>query len=298
MEKTLLVIGNGFDLDIGLKTSYGDFIRANYINGNKCMSTNELVRFIVNCYMEANWIDIELCLKNYAIELSKHERENPNIRGEFYELCRDLNAYMCEGIFSSSNYNQFGKFLYNEHSCAKAMLEFVSVHKDILIYSFNYIKIQDILRLLKTTFNIDIPIEDTRIKYMHGNSSIVYNDRKVPIVLGFDANEDVNDEYSFMVKKSEYKEDFIKSLDESCHIILYGIGLGVCDAPYFRKFFNTLSESDKKISVFTKGNGDNLKERLKSDYGVEIEKINSHISFYDTGKYDVYSKFFFDTRIS
>lgn len=30
MNDTLLILGNGFDLSLGLKTSYGDFMKSSY----------------------------------------------------------------------------------------------------------------------------------------------------------------------------------------------------------------------------------------------------------------------------
>ena len=34
-EETLLIVGNGFDLSMGFKTSYGDFMKSSYFPNKK-----------------------------------------------------------------------------------------------------------------------------------------------------------------------------------------------------------------------------------------------------------------------
>lgn len=92
MAKNLLIIGNGFDLDLGLKTSYSQYIE----NAKKCsgMQRNGLFNAICERYDKCNWIDIEMFIKEYVIDLSNGKIENINVESEFKELKRDLCSYI------------------------------------------------------------------------------------------------------------------------------------------------------------------------------------------------------------
>ena len=63
--RNLLIIGNGFDIDLGLKTKYSDFIESNCFDENK----NNLFKSIYRSYKNMNWIDLENELKNMLREL-------------------------------------------------------------------------------------------------------------------------------------------------------------------------------------------------------------------------------------
>ena len=90
----ILVIGNGFDLDLGLNTSYKTFIDKMYIKTQHPESTNTLIDAMIKNYKEANWIDIELFLKDYAKKYKGDVCEKRNIGDEYRKLKKDLCTYM------------------------------------------------------------------------------------------------------------------------------------------------------------------------------------------------------------
>ena len=53
----LLVIGNGFDLALGLKTSYIDFME--WLMNEHCMDGTDLYEFLSRKLKVKRWIDIE-----------------------------------------------------------------------------------------------------------------------------------------------------------------------------------------------------------------------------------------------
>ena len=56
-EETLLIVGNGFDLSMGFKTSYGDFMKSSFFPNKK---TSALCSYLSEKYQEnMGWIDIE-----------------------------------------------------------------------------------------------------------------------------------------------------------------------------------------------------------------------------------------------
>ena len=48
-EETLLIVGNGFDLSMGFKTSYGDFMKSSYFPHEE---TSSLCSYLHNQYEE------------------------------------------------------------------------------------------------------------------------------------------------------------------------------------------------------------------------------------------------------
>ena len=66
----LLIIGNGFDLNLGLKTSYADFIGSSFFqelaNGNNHLAFFLSEMFKFNSKQNQLWIDIEHELKTYS----------------------------------------------------------------------------------------------------------------------------------------------------------------------------------------------------------------------------------------
>lgn len=62
----LLVIGNGFDLALGLKTSYIDFME--WLMNEHCMDGTDLYEFLSRKLKVKRWIDIENELRVFQIK--------------------------------------------------------------------------------------------------------------------------------------------------------------------------------------------------------------------------------------
>ncbi len=60
----ILIIGNGFDLNLGLKTSYKEFVESNEFKN--LIRNNDLARYLQSVQNNQNWVDIEHELKKYA----------------------------------------------------------------------------------------------------------------------------------------------------------------------------------------------------------------------------------------
>lgn len=113
-EETLLIVGNGFDLSMGFKTSYGDFMRSSFFPE----SNSALCSYLWNEYREnMGWIDIENELTKYSKQLDRFEL-TPKIgkiqmgeevfREEYEELKSSLKNYLqeeCKGSFCTRQGN-------------------------------------------------------------------------------------------------------------------------------------------------------------------------------------------------
>ncbi len=102
-EETLLIVGNGFDLSMGFKTSYGDFMKSSYFPHEE---TSSLCSYLHNQYEEnMGWIDIENELSKYSQLLSRFELTPKtgkielgaeSFREEYEELKTSLKFYLQE----------------------------------------------------------------------------------------------------------------------------------------------------------------------------------------------------------
>lgn len=305
MAKTLLVLGNGFDLDLGLKTSYADFIDSDFLIG--CES-NSLIKEIKDEMKkgkeEKRWIDIELFLRDYAF---KHQGENEEqIRKEFNELCERLNFYMHSGKFPNYNRGVSGVYHYDKDStAAKVLLYLLSKDNATNIYTFNYTDMTDVIESLKRDSNsrFETP-SDTQIVYVHGKETGNIENGDIRIVLGFDDTPEIKG-FSFMKKSfnKHYKKGITNALKEAEDIIFFGLGYGICDSPYFKNFFSYMqSNNTKRIFVFDKKDESAVCEQWMDVYKITpfLLKENGIVYFYDTNdenKDDDFKRFTNDFQV-
>lgn len=109
--KTVLIVGNGFDLSLKYPTSYSDFIASKYFKG-LLSKENSLASYLADRKKYCgNWIDIEKELGSYAKVLAgydihaiaKEVRYNRSLddlrksfRDDFTSICFALTAYLKE----------------------------------------------------------------------------------------------------------------------------------------------------------------------------------------------------------
>lgn len=236
-EETLLIVGNGFDLSMGFKTSYGDFMKSSYFPNEE---TSYLCSYLHNQYEEnMGWIDIENELSKYSQLLSRFELTPKtgkielgaeSFREEYEELKSSLKSYLQEetkGAFGPSQDNP-----------AKRVID--KLPTDSKIISFNYTSI--IERLTWDKF------KDSKGNLLHIYGSLApYDD----IVFGVEDSAKLSKEHVFLYKAYSRHlkvQEFSDWLNSAERIIFYGYSLGDTDRQYFEKFFRKLCSSD---SIYT-----------------------------------------------
>lgn len=58
----VLILGNGFDIDLGLHTTYGAFMKSAWPFGE---DTDGLAKFLKDKFNDQKWIDFEYCFVQY-----------------------------------------------------------------------------------------------------------------------------------------------------------------------------------------------------------------------------------------
>ena len=142
----LLIIGNGFDLDLGRKTKYSDFRSSKYWPFMS-LDHNGLGYYLeTSAKSNSNWFDIEELLRAYG-EISGKEYKKTNSSLKPISLNQDeldfrfLNKRMSKYI-ESVNLTSI-----KLDSAAARILNAVLNNGTYKVYSFNYSSLKDIARM-------------------------------------------------------------------------------------------------------------------------------------------------------
>jgi hypothetical protein len=119
----VLIIGNGFDLNYQLPTSYADFIETDYFL-NLISDNNNLAKYLQGKRQLQNWIDIENELKIYATS-----KDSDKTR--FFENFKDISNALSEYL-SKIKLDTFDR----ENIGYRLLKDLKNV--DTLIIDFNY----------------------------------------------------------------------------------------------------------------------------------------------------------------
>ena len=235
-EETLLIVGNGFDLSMGFKTSYGDFMKSSFFpKYDSTLCSHLRKQFQENM----GWIDIEKELSEFSRMLismkqdakKKHIKwEYDSFREEYEELKSSLKAYLQE-----ETKRAFGP---SPDNPAKRVID--QLPADSKIISFNYTSI--IERLTWDKF------KDSKENLLHIHGSLApYDD----IVFGVEDSAKLSKEHVFLYKAYSPHlkvQEFSDWLNSAERIIFFGYSLGDTDRQYFEKFFRKLCSGDSSYT--------------------------------------------------
>lgn len=276
-EETLLIVGNGFDLSMGFKTSYGDFMKSSYFPHEE---TSSLCSYLHKQYEEnMGWIDIENELSEYSRILTTKKLNAKKIntildidslREEYDELKSSLKFYLQE-----ETKRAFGP---SPDNPAKRVID--QLPADSKIISFNYTSI--IERMTRDRFCTS----KGNLLHIHG-SLAPYDD----IVFGVEDSAKLSKEHVFLYKAHSRHlkvQEFSDWLNNAERIIFYGYSLGDTDRQYFENFFRKLCSSDNTYTelifyYYGQASYDNLIWQLQvlTNHKLTQLQIQNKIEFID-----------------
>lgn len=263
----ILVIGNGFDLDLGLPTRYIDFIHS---EKSECLTRWKdipecLASHLLNC-SEANWFDIEETMVDYA----KAKEANGNYASVLADVDKQILKELKENFWEYVDHNfiDIGNISWKEHvkdSLAKTIIEMQNKTRCFdCIYSFNCFD------YFYCDWASNQEIESVSgINYIHGTGP--------DFILGISDDDCKSDKLLFLKKTnqkgypheiiSQFKSDLLKADD----VFIFGHSLNRIDMVYFRdKLWNIYlyPNNHNRITIITKDNNaaNQIKENI-SNYG-------------------------------
>lgn len=242
--KNILIIGNGFDINLGLKTSYADFLNSEQFMN--ISDKNNLAKFLKKRLEKTRWIDIENELGNYSKSLfiltngiliprEEKKQEIANFKRDYNEIREALRVYLRiateKEIININNKKAF-EIISNAVRC-----------KDkTYILSFNY---------TDTIENInDFYFRNNKLIINHIHGRLI--DHK--IVFGIEDNASVHKDHIF-IKKSHNEIQNVSGLnsilEKAENFTFFGYSLGNTDHSYFEKLFVTQVQPNCSKKNFT-----------------------------------------------
>lgn len=270
-----LVTGNGFDRDLGIPSSFSQFAESDEWK-------NLLAKFHVNrCYriwrgpslllhlnnsIKPNWFDVEEEIHQFIKKHSSVSKKQANIIQMEYEgLTKAFHDYLLRVTkdFKADKNKLSYQLLCQLPKCPVYITD----------YSFNYTKPEC---FLETQPDFPRLFHFTRC-YIHGSL------RDDDIIIGCDAQEEVNRPLSFMYKYNKLKQtNFINlSLAEAREIIFFGHSINEMDFCYFREFFKKASSSfeplkDVTIITWDENSERDIKNNIRNQ-GVSVTDLYNNL---------------------
>lgn len=297
-KNILLIIGNGFDIERGLKTSYKDFIESDiYERYSQKLSENPAYNKNYNINLDINipifehfksivkiqnWIDLEVEIGKLANRTSEKVDTYSNIHRKRIEssdfmmdsfnlLRKCLNDYILGLDYSKEPPNNY----------ATQLMDIVASNhqNNVQIITFNYTPMEKVA-------DIDIKVP---VHYIHGKATQSSN---INLILGVQDDIDIPKSYTYIIKSHSpnYRSyHIIDMLDDADDIIFFGHSLGETDYQYFADFFQsqckrTAPKSRKKIRIFTY----NEQARLDILYQLRIMNNKQTRMFYENSDFEIY----------
>ncbi len=231
MENGVLILGNGFDLDMGLHTRYSDFWDSEGWKEAKLSCPEKyLVKSLEKYRITHNWFDLESGLLDGATRLLKTLSPNydgTNYHASFQMLINELRNYIK---------GQQENFTPNNDSVAAQILRAINSQPLFkCIYTFNY---TDIVNMSERFHVSKLP----PVHYVHG--SLQPNDQ---IILGVEVEDfaSIPSPLTFLVKSNSpyyHYTNLLNDLEMAEDVVFFGHSINGMDFPYFKEYFMRLMD--------------------------------------------------------
>lgn len=286
----LFIIGNGFDLHHGLKTSYSSF---------KALLSPEFSQELESLYTPKLWSEFEaalgdIYLSDYFIDNNYEFVEPRPYRDEGFDRFERHQEHYITNLQSQLG-QAFERWIAKVKIPQRKHFDGSILHKDDLYLCFNYTS------TLEKIYNISF----NRICYIHGNSDrqpseIIYGHGKKPQRYQEISDKDLewlksevsNEEFDRILIRQAYREQTYKNVDaeifkhraffdyvgaHASEVYVLGHSISEIDLPYFETVLNNAFKCGRtlswKVSYYNENEAPILLQRLKS-IGVDEECIS------------------------
>lgn len=253
--KRTLVVGNGFDLDVGLKTRYIDFAESKWwpFKEARLQDGYETLAYTLNRKSRLErWFDVEEALYDYA-RIDGKLVLPPTIYSQDKKTYVELNKRLILFLKDIEDNLEPSK----DSKAVRVLDEFFNKDGEKRIYTFNYTDLSWIAQVNEVYYDRSVPCT-----YIHGS----IGNRQ--IILGVGSNRDLMKDYNLFYKTSSpiyQSSGIINDLMDSDEIIIFGHSLGTNDYPYFESAFRKAASLDtnssvkrRNITIYTKSYDDRL----------------------------------------
>lgn len=260
MPSAVAIIGNGFDLNLGMRTSYQDFFESSYFpEGNDASLACALRR-----KKDAlGWVDIEQ-------ELADFSKSNPQ-SGTFKAEYQALRSALAEYIRSLPLPAEKGE------THAHRLIEVLAKESDLLIVNFNYTRS---VKHLLATAGRKIETLDKEHWSIHGTCD------DDSIIFGVDDSAQICNDHHFLFKsfaKNYSARGLVEKLKSAHAVHIFGHSLGPPDHMYFRDYFLNLAVHSTKSKLILYHHGEqgrlNLLSQIRTMVGSKVSAVRNNVIF-------------------
>ena len=265
--KTLFIFGNGFDINLGLKTDYQTYYDL-LINKKEVQPTTKALQNEIFQNRE-NWADFEFALGEYTDKIKSES--------DFIGLYKDIITTLAEHLESEekkldnytidvtkikSQINNPISIIPNEEGRIKAEISTFrgtfNVNSNINIITFNYTKSLEYIFGSRNNIILNGQRKIDAIHHIHGdliNRMILgVNDKTQIENKEFKENQNI---VSRIIKNQVNQisgdltfENCQSQISSSNLIILFGVSIGVTDKIWWEKIYNRLKSNKCKLLIF------------------------------------------------
>ena len=272
LYKLVFVVGNGFDMDLKLDTSYKSFINSQsfmtYVQPDQVRALTQTAMQFQNTILSSrtHFLSFSHPINVFNVLKAKSSLEN------WYDIERQLAIIAHNRINSIEAMKNGERFLNlvpidesSFHHLHDALwhylsnLPFDSIYRDSIAYKLFTIlnKFPDLVQVKSfnyTDFNqIFSGTNQLTVDYIHGNL------KEKSLIIGIQDDIEIHPGYNYMIKSfSEHfrSHSLIYDLEDADEVIFFGHSLGEVDYHYFRDFFQKQTakstvKRNLRLSIFT-----------------------------------------------
>lgn len=245
----VLILGNGFDIGLGLDSSYKSFAQSNLwpFKNTALYPTGTLAAKLNENKELKKWFDLEELFYEYA-KISNDHSDNVLGVSDICQFDKDCVKSLTQSLEKYLQKEQDSVQIDDECIPSRVLVNFLKGKGVTKIYTFNYTDIHALAEKQNIT-------SDFECVHVHGSI------KDHSCVLGVGDKRELNDDYFFLHKSAHplFKSNkLIRDLINSEEIIIYGHSLGDNDFDYFKEFFQDSAQYENKyeghersITIFT-----------------------------------------------
>ncbi len=306
-SRVLIVLGNGHNLAMGLRTSYSDFA-SHYLIGNNSNEISQLKKYLKRSYAKQskNWSDMEGEIKCFALHNPPSSLNIDIERKYFRDLIQDMGFYM-DG---EAKYQFLCNHIENNPDFIESLPVFL--FKTILnqdrhykVISLNYtdldLPMDCLARDIVFPFNEQSKLSDIEItRRIHEYTRARFDVRYVHLsgtkcILGIDDDTRIHKCMNFLKKAYQFEKTPYNNvnLKDYCAVLFYGYSFGETDSDFVRALFNEVLQNsifeNPKLYFVTRDDvgKEAILNNLAFHLNTQLSTIQKHIRYdfiIDNGK--------------
>jgi len=286
-SKALIILGNGFDVALGIPTRYSQFYEKSQTLRMYALSGNKLCQHIIGNIKGDFWSDLECGLYNYSLAMTEKYGEGDIEQAQLFEkefnelrtaLFNYLNSVSSKQVDIQDSANAIG-----------LNVEWSNLNAQFLTFNYSTTTFVTASMNKRIFLNNDDSVNERLFLYQHGS---LYNTQGNPtrspqdIVVGIDKySQPVEALHSFLYKTNQKLHDLdstLNTIENANFYIVYGCSIGDSDATYFKKIFDQ-HQTDKTFIVYGFGQAsiDSIRTNISKFCNLDELGANNNLMFLD-----------------